>query len=384
MGRTDGDPASGVPSFMPSASVADGRDPDPPSLTPLARWRLAARLLAGSGRGWWQAGRFLARGLADRKRTGDWLAHLASPDLIRAWQASPELATRLQGEYLDLAWTETERLDALVGHHGSLAEFFGPLELEALYLGLVPLVRLRRPGGQGRVEIVLGHRREWGRCGELVLAVTEPRSGGLIAALTFSFTFSFGRRVILIGGLHAETGATARELVHELPRDMHGLRPKALALWALQELGSLWRIEAIHAVPDARAVRPDRARGDWVEESGDQFWLESDGRRLPDGAWELPRQFRPRSREELKPSRRRTHERRYAMLASLRPLLLEAGRAVMSNPAATGLVQPPEFLLEPAVELSGHSAWPMPLPPSTPPDDPDLMQPGEVSPIPAS
>ncbi len=369
---------------MPSALAAEQPDPDSPSLTPLARWRLAARLLSKGGRGWWQAGRFLARGLADRQRTADWLAHLSSPDLIRVWQAAPELATRLQGDYLDLAWTATERFDALVGHHTSLADLFGPLELESLYFGMVPLVRLRRPDGQGALEVSLGHRPELGPRGELVLAVRDSRTGIWIAALAFSFCFSFGRRGIVIGGLQAEPGAVTRHLIHELPKEMHGLRPKALALWALQELGSLWRIEAIQAVPDARAVCPNGARGPMAVESGDEFWRESDGRRLPHGAWELPRETRARSREELKPSRRRSHERRYAMLAALRPLLLDAGRELVSGPSETGYVQPREFLLEPAVELSGHSAWPMPILPSVPPDDPALMLPGEISPVPTS
>ncbi|MBS0661951.1 MAG: DUF535 family protein [Verrucomicrobia bacterium] len=291
-------------------------------LTPGARWRLAVRLLATGGPGWGSAARFIVRGLADWRRTSAWLERLADPDLIRVWAAAPELATRLQGPYLDRNWSPAERLDAVVGHHDSILSLFNPLELESLYRGPARLVRLDRPRGQGAVEIVLGSSRALGCRGELTLAVRDCTSGRTMAGLTFSFCYSFGRRLIVIGGFHSDHDQDTRRRSRELMKEMHGLRPKALAFWAVQELCPIWRVEGIHAVGDARAVRLGEPGGVTADNGVDDFCLESDGRHLPDGSWELPHQFRPRTREELKPSRRRPHERRYEMLAGLRPRLL--------------------------------------------------------------
>lgn len=371
---------------MRSESAVVGREPEPSGLPPVARWRLAVRLLSGCERGWRRASRFLVRGLADRRRTTEWLGQLASPELARVWLADPSLASRLQEPYLDLAWTVGERMDALAGHHASLASLFGPLGMESLYSGMVPLVRLVRPGGQGMVELALGHCPILGRWGELTLAVRDSRSGRHLAALTFSFQYSFGRRIIFIGGLHADCDPAVRQLGRDLRTEVHGLRPKALALWALQELGTVWQVEGLHAVAGARAIPADAPGSGPVAAAGDPFWLESDGRRMADGTWDLPCQFRPRAREELKPSRRRTHERRYALLASLGPKLREAVGALPSGGYGSegAGARPGEFALETGLESFAGSAWPMPTPPSPSTHGPDLAMPGEISPVPAT
>ena len=52
-----------------------------------------------------------------------------------------------------------------------------------------------------------------------------------------------------------------------------------------------------------------------------------------DGDWSLPMVVPPRPREEIKPSRRKAHELRYAMLGELRGELLAAYSTVTPEAA---------------------------------------------------
>jgi uncharacterized protein VirK/YbjX len=112
---------------------------------------------------------------------------------------------------------------------------------------------------------------------------------------------------------------------------MHGLRPKALALWCLQQLAACWQVGRIEAVGDAQHVYRHWSKRLEFAASYDEFWSESDGRRLPGGGWELPLQLKQRTRAELKPSRRKAHERRYAMLDALQPKLIMSVAALAAR-----------------------------------------------------
>lgn len=101
----------------------------------------------------------------------------------------------------------------------------------------------------------------------------------------------------------------------------------------------------IQAVDDDQHIyRHWRKRRDFAS-SYDEFWTESDGRRLPGGGWELPLRLRARSREELKANRRKAHERRYAMLGQLQPILLAAVQAHAPEvPRIGAQLEPVEFV----------------------------------------
>jgi hypothetical protein len=90
-------------------------------------------------------------------------------------------------------------------------------------------------------------------------------------------------------------------------------------------LAQPWQLTQIQAVGDTQHVWRHWLKRVRIAACYDDFWRESDGRRLPGGgSWELPLKFNARPRGELKPSRRRTHERRYAMLEALQPRLIAA------------------------------------------------------------
>jgi uncharacterized protein VirK/YbjX len=311
-------------------------------------WLTAGRILSsGPASGLRQRLKFFGRALRQPRLTHAWLVRLVQPDIAPLWVAHPRLATKLQRPYLCCAWTTLERFAALMGHYDALTRCFAPAARAAIYHGGLDLIRLTSSTSGRKLDVRLLYRDQFEKEGELTLVIHDVATGLILAGLTFSVVHNAGRRIIIIGGLQASPDPRMRDLIHAVAKEYHGLRPKALALWCLQELGALWQVGQIQAVGDEQHIYRHAHKRREFAASYDEFWNESDGRRLPGGgSWELPLQLRPRTREELKPSRRKAHERRYALLSALRPMLRNAAESLApGSSAATVLAaSPAEFV----------------------------------------
>ncbi len=291
--------------------------------------------------------KFFLRALSQPRLTRAWLARLVQPDLAPLWALRPRLALKLQRPYLCCVWGAPERFAALFGHYDILPRLLAAGARAAIFDDGVTLVRLVGPVSARRLDVQLFYHDRFEKEGELTLAIRDAATGLVLAGLTFSLVNNAGRRIAIIGGLQAGNDPRVRDLIHDAARQMHGLRPKALALWCLQQFTLLWGVTQIQGISDDQHVwRHWRKRLD-IAACYDEFWRESDGRRLSGGGgWELPLLPRPRSREELKPSRRKQHELRYAMLDGLRPKLLAALAALAPGRKAAALAAgPEEFIL---------------------------------------
>lgn len=195
----------------------------------------------------------------------------------------------------------------------------------AIYGDGIDLVRISNAEARARWDLRLFYHDKLEREGELTLAVREVETGVMLAGLTFCLAHNGGERIAIVGGLQAGGDPRTLGLIHAATKGLCGMRPKALLLWCLQQLAQPWRLTQIQAVGNSQHVWRHWLKRMEIAASYDEFWRESDGRRLPgDESWELPLSFNARPRGELKPSRRKTHERRYAMLDALRPRLLAA------------------------------------------------------------
>ena len=311
-------------------------------------WVAAGRILSfGSVGQVRQPLKFYLRAVRQPRLTHAWLARLVQPDIAPLWAAHPRLATKLQRPYLCCAWSPLERFGALMGHYQALTRCFAPAARVAIYQEGLPLLRLIHPDSDRQLEVRLAYHDQFEKEGELTLVIQDVGTGLTLAGLTFSLVSHAGQRVLIIGGLQASPDPRMRDIIHAVAKEHHGLRPKALALWCLQELASVWQISQIQAVGDGQHIyRHTHKRREFAARY-DDFWAESDGTRLPGGgSWELPLQLRTRPREELKPSRRKAHERRYAMLAALRPVLAKAARSLAAVDSAGALLAgaPAEFV----------------------------------------
>jgi uncharacterized protein len=273
--------------------------------------------------------KFFLRALGQPRLTRAWLARLVQPDVAPLWLARPRLALKLQRPYVCCAWGAVERFAALLRHYEILPRLFAPEACAAIYGDGITLVRLVHAETGSRWDVRIFYHDRFEREGEVTLAIREVETGVMLAALTFCLAHNDNARIAIIGGMQAGHDPRTLGLIHDAAKKLHGLRPKALALWCLQELASSWQCTQIQAVGDSQHVWRHWRKRREIAASYDEFWRESDGRELPGGgSWEIPLTARSRTREELKPSRRKSYERRYAMLNALQPALLAASAAL--------------------------------------------------------
>ena len=316
--------------------------PDSPASHPrsavVSIWSASVHAHVARTKGWLgRRARFLFRAMGRPKLTRAWLARLVQPDMAPLWAARPRLALKLQRPYVCCAWDSPTRLAALLRHYEILCQVFAPEARTAIYGNGIDLVRIINLEAGARWDLGLFYHDRFEREGELTLAVREVETGVMLAGLTFCLAHNGGKRIAIIGGLQAGGDPRTLGLIHSATKGLCGMRPKALLLWCLQQLAQPWRLTQIQAVGDTQHVWRHWLKRVEIAACYDDFWRESDGRSLPGGgSWELPLRFNARPRRELKPSRRRTHERRYALLEALQPRLLAAFAALSPDGQASG------------------------------------------------
>jgi uncharacterized protein VirK/YbjX len=355
---------SATPSLTTGASLPEAADPPAIAFHPasVSFWSASAQTqTAGTSGRLRRRTKFLLRALSQPRLTRAWLARLVQPDVAPLWAARPRLALKLQRPYVCCAWGSTERFAALLRHYDILPQLFAPEVRAAIYGDGINLVRLTHAETGWRWDIRLFYHDKFEKEGELTLAIREVETGVMLAGLTFCLAHNDNKRIAIIGGIQASRDPRTRRLIHDAAKALYGLRPKALVLWCLQQLAQPWQLTQIQAVGDAQHVWRHWRKRLEIAACYDDFWRESDGRELPGGgSWELPLETRARTREELKPSRRKTYERRCAMLDALQPTLLAAFAALApGGQALTALAAGPvEFICSNQDKVS--------IPPTTP------------------
>jgi uncharacterized protein VirK/YbjX len=261
--------------------------------------------------------KYCARGLAQSRLTRQWFDLLHRPELAVVARHHPYIYCKLQRPYLHRKLDARGRLEVLKQHYQFVAARFSRLEMEAIYaspgllLAKIPLAE----AGNFAVNLCYGrHEKE----GDLLLNLVNLDSAKALFEMSFCITkFDVQGGEALIGGLQGNKSANDRESIVALTRAMHGLRPKALLVFALQQLAVVWKIGSIRAVGDGTHIyRHPHKRKD-LETSYDEFWLECGGTLADDGMFDLPAEFVPREISTLKVNKRQLYRRRYLMLAGL-------------------------------------------------------------------
>lgn len=187
----------------------------------------------------------------------------------------------------------------------------------------VPLARLQFSNGyEGFISITYTYR--YRKEGELVVMFECEELGGIVEAAAFSFEeIDDGQWICRIGcvqGKHNEDPSSyPAKMAQKL---MYGLRPKALVVFAVQELVRKLGIVGLYGAGDSiQAYRRKHAiHIPWLHSihfKYNSFWPEIDGCLSSRGWYELPLTMRRKDLSELKTSKRALHRRRYAMLDDL-------------------------------------------------------------------
>jgi uncharacterized protein VirK/YbjX len=208
------------------------------------------------------------------------------------------------------------RLELLREHYEFLIERFARPELNILFgpgweLPALPVPELQ----QFRLSLIYPpHSKE----GELGLRLVNTRTRTMVMVLTFSFirlpADDWG---VFIGCLQGSKSPEQKELVIHLTRSLHGLRPKALLVFVVQQMARLWGLSAIHAVGGREHIYRHYRKRRTFNANYDEFWLECQGELRADGNYELPLAPAVRPLEDLPRNKRPVYRKRYQMLEQL-------------------------------------------------------------------
>ena len=281
-------------------------------------WRIARQLhKGGSVRAWCKRVKFCLRGLAFPSATTEWFNVLETPALTAVVRRRPELFQKPQRPFLASTFRTEQRLEALTQHYQFILSHFPPAWLREIhaYPGKCLGVLAGPDGGHYELRLLSSWTE---REGELSLALRSRESGATLFSLTFAMVrWEAGQGDILIGGIQGNRKANDKDLIISLTRQWHGLRPRALLLFALHQLAAGWNATRVRAVSDATHVYRRWKKGKPLAFCHDDWWLEVGGHRAEDGLFDLPERFAPRDLATVKGNKRSMYRQRYEMLEDL-------------------------------------------------------------------
>jgi hypothetical protein len=261
--------------------------------------------------------KYCVRGLIFASPTKEWFVFLQRPELAVVVRNHPYLFHKLQRPYLNRALNTRQRLEALKQHYRFVATHFSPAMKRDVYATPGRLLAALPLEGVGNFGLCLSCSRQQ-KEGDLVIGLLNQDTGLVLFTLAFSITqFEAEPKEIFIGGLQGNKLVKDKELIVAITRGLHGLRPKALLLFALQQLAADWGVTRLRAAGNETHIYRHWQKRKNLAASYDEFWIESGGSLADDGMFDLPATFISRDISTLKVNKRQMYKRRYLMLAEI-------------------------------------------------------------------
>lgn len=260
--------------------------------------------------------KFCIRGLCFFSETEAWFDTLSHDRFKPLTTAHPRIYGKLQRPYLTTRCDKKSQLAILKQHYQFMEQQFDNTALVDIFLtpGGMTLAKFDvKDAGEFALRLMYNGRYE--KEGELTIVLRKEDSREAIFNLTFCISSNQpDRRELFIGGIQGSKASRDKDLIIGITRGMHGLRPKALLLWAAQQLSQNWNVQSLQAVSDSICVSQLYAKTKELHSSYDSFWNESGGSINPDKSFTIPTSDPHRDLAEMKPSKRQMYRRRYAML----------------------------------------------------------------------
>ena len=283
--------------------------------------------------------KYCIRGLLAPWRTNAWFAQLRSPELRVLVRTHPRIYSKLQRPYLHRRVTLAQRLRLLQEHYAFFSESLGADVRYAVSSPAGLLLAELPASDSSRYSLRLRYDDQFEKEGELTLALQDSVLGEAIFTLSFTVTCWNGGGAsaseLFVGGIQGRKGANDRDEIVALTRSLHGLRPKALLVFAVQRLAEAWDIAGLRAVGDSEHIYRHFRKRRAIQTSYDSFWEECQGGRDADGNFTLPARPVFRGLEAIPANKRSLYRKRYAMLETLGKHLHQA---VTSSPSGGGIM----------------------------------------------
>ena len=249
-----------------------------------------------------------------------WHAWLNEPLMAPAVRANPILYRKIIRPYFSAWWTKAQTLRVLREHFEFVA---GRLNRGPFLESCTPggFLLLQFTGQQGMVlQVRCVNDGKFSKEGELSLVLSSGKANVMAYSLTCVIVRggSGPCDTLVIGGMQGPDFGADKNIIRDVAKALHGLRPKALLLFVAQEIAQAWQLQRIRATSNrahiSRHIDYALNRSRRPKLNYDEFWQESGGRRRADGYYDLPLGYIRRSNSEMKPNKRSLYNQRYEML----------------------------------------------------------------------
>jgi hypothetical protein len=251
-----------------------------------------------------------------------WLQFLEEPQNKPLAEANPHLWSRILRGYVSKKWKSGRKLKVLKDSIRFAHFHKGPLLDSLLNQREQPLVIADVPLGEtlGKIQFTLASTYRFRREGLWTIGIHCDKIGGELCSIAFAVEELDGKWVAYAGAIQGGAGAN-EETVKASWKAMQGVRPKAMAIFALQEVISALGVKRLMGASNSIqmssgkhmiSVPWNRIRFDY-----NQMWKEADGQPTAEGWIDLPLREVRRTREEIKANKRALYARRYALFDQL-------------------------------------------------------------------
>jgi Uncharacterized protein conserved in bacteria len=283
-------------------------------------WQYATKTFAKERRSYrlWQQLRSFFAALIYPATAAKWFSVIESPGFLQVTQHRPRLYFKPFRVYMSILWSTQKRVKVILDTYRFISS-----------KGNIVLKRMLQTSGIVIAGLVLddvtdgiltlGYDDRFRKEGEFVMSFDSKQLGGRIVAASFSFEEiepeSMACRIGCIQG-HAVNDSNSSKAAQKL---MHGLRPKALVVYAIQELSRQMGCTAVYGAGDEiQAYRKKHfihlSKRHAIQFDYNAIWAECGGQPNKEGWYELPLVPVRKSMEEIKSHKRALYKRRYQML----------------------------------------------------------------------
>lgn len=247
-----------------------------------------------------------------------WFEVINSYDFSDVVKSRPLLYIKPFRTYISIQWNRNKRLKVIMDSYRFMRIHSGVFNDFICHRQDLILAEIELKNGM-TAHLKLGYFDQFRKEGEIVLFLDCLELGGRISSTAFSFNENNnGEWICFVGCVqgHANNDYDSAKVIQKL---MHGIRPNAFIVFALQELCRqlgceriLCAGDSIHTYRQKHAIHIQKLHA--IDFDYDKFWQESLAEPVEDGWYQLPLQAERREMKDLKPKRRASYRKRYAML----------------------------------------------------------------------
>ncbi len=252
----------------------------------------------------------------------DWVSFLQESQNRAILGANPFLCFRTLRGYVSTQWGNDKKLKVL---RDSLrfAHLKKGLLLQSLVIKMEEKLTVADvPLGEdlGNIQFKISNSYRFRREGQWTLSVHCDKIGDELCSIAFSVEEVNGQWTAYAGAIQGGAGAN-EDTIKASWKAMHGVRAKAMAIFALQEVVSALGVSRLLGAGNSIQMSSGKhmISVPWnkISFNYDQMWQEADGKAVEEGWFELPLREIRRTREEIKTNKRALYARRYTLFDQL-------------------------------------------------------------------